>query len=284
MPDTTTTHLRVVARTDRANRVEDRLWETLHGNPGKSAAELAGIAGIGRSTATKLLAAWAKEGSVTRTSGIATGGRRVADRWTITPDTSDLQARDGNTTEEDGATPARLTVVTDHPTDNDPAGVVGELSTSNPEGAAAPDEKVTAEVATHDPAVSVSSRHAASVTVAPAPPAADASVESPSTGSGASTRTRTPSSVPKATGQKRGRLAKGALRGMVEDFLIAHQGEAFGPAMIGKALGRSGGAVANALEKLVADGYVIRVADSPKRYQVIPQEGSAAGDASPDGE
>ncbi|UMP06687.1 hypothetical protein [Amycolatopsis sp. EV170708-02-1] len=50
------------------------------------------------------------------------------------------------------------------------------------------------------------------------------------------------------------RLPKGDLRALVEEYLADHPGDAFGPARIGKDLGRSGGAVNNALEKLVADG------------------------------
>ncbi|WP_156755865.1 MarR family transcriptional regulator [Actinokineospora pegani] len=66
---------------------------------------------------------------------------------------------------------------------------------------------------------------------------------------------------------KRDRLAPGALRGLVEDFLRDNTGE-FSPNTIGKALNRSSGAVHNALEKLVASGYATRTSDKPKKYAI----------------
>jgi biotin operon repressor len=62
------------------------------------------------------------------------------------------------------------------------------------------------------------------------------------------------------------RLGKGALRGMVEDYLAEHTAEQFSPSAIGKALKRSSGAVNNALEKLVSDGYAVQTQDKPKRF------------------
>jgi len=64
------------------------------------------------------------------------------------------------------------------------------------------------------------------------------------------------------------RLGKGALRGMVEDYLAEHPGGQFSPSAIGKALNRSSGAVNNALEKLVADGHAIQIQDRPKRFRI----------------
>lgn len=64
------------------------------------------------------------------------------------------------------------------------------------------------------------------------------------------------------------RLAPGALRGMVEDYLHAHPGEEFSPVAIGKALDRSAGAVNNALEKLVDGGYATKTKQAPKRFAI----------------
>jgi hypothetical protein len=63
---------------------EDKLWEALRAHPNNTAPFLAGAANIGRSTAGKILPKWEKEGSVTRTPGIAQGGGRAADLWAIT--------------------------------------------------------------------------------------------------------------------------------------------------------------------------------------------------------
>ncbi|MEU3399384.1 helix-turn-helix domain-containing protein [Streptomyces filamentosus] len=69
----------------------------------------------------------------------------------------------------------------------------------------------------------------------------------------------------KATPAKR--LARGDLRQMVYDHLAAHPAEEIGPSGLGKLLGRSAGAVANALAKLTAHGQAELTSDSPRRYR-----------------
>ncbi|WP_063747141.1 MarR family transcriptional regulator [Saccharothrix sp. NRRL B-16314] len=87
----------VKPRTD----TEEKLWQALLDNPGSTASALSATAGIGKSTAPKLLARWEKEGLVARTAGIADGGSRPADRWSITtddrPSGEDRSADDGPT-------------------------------------------------------------------------------------------------------------------------------------------------------------------------------------------
>lgn len=61
------------------------------------------------------------------------------------------------------------------------------------------------------------------------------------------------------------RLPKGALRGQVEDYLAENPGD-HSPVEIGQVLGRSSGAVANALETLVELGDAVRTGERPKRY------------------
>jgi hypothetical protein len=61
------------------------------------------------------------------------------------------------------------------------------------------------------------------------------------------------------------RLRPGVLRGMVEDYLREHPGE-HGPTEIGHALGRSSGAIANALEALLEAGTAERTSEAPRRY------------------
>ena len=53
-------------------------------HPEASAAELAEAAGIGGSTASKCLASLERDGTAVRRPGGHEGGRRVADRWTLT--------------------------------------------------------------------------------------------------------------------------------------------------------------------------------------------------------
>jgi predicted transcriptional regulator len=59
------------------------LLGVLADRPDSSAGELAEAAGIGRSTATKLLGALAGQGRVLRRPGGYAGGRRSPDRWTL---------------------------------------------------------------------------------------------------------------------------------------------------------------------------------------------------------
>ncbi|GHH32197.1 MarR family transcriptional regulator [Lentzea cavernae] len=67
-----------------------------------------------------------------------------------------------------------------------------------------------------------------------------------------------------------GRLKPGALRGLTEDYLRMHPGEAFGPTHIGRVLGRSQGAVNNALEALTSSGTVVKTQEAPKRFAIAP--------------
>jgi hypothetical protein len=68
------------------------LLGALADRPGATAADLAEAAGIGRSTAGKLLASLQAEDRVVRQPGGHQGGRRTADRWTLpTPPASPTQ-------------------------------------------------------------------------------------------------------------------------------------------------------------------------------------------------
>ena len=193
---TTTTTTRTIA--------EDKLWGALRANPGATTTGLSISAGIGKSTAGKLLAAWAADGSVERITGTQ-GGRRAADRWTI-PTTDD--APSGGVDDQTGSDGAAPSATTPEPSAIPPTGSSTEDEGTAPEGA---DSAATTKVP---------------------------------------------------------RLGKGALRGMVEDYLRTHAGEEFSPNAIGKALDRSSGAVNNALEKLAIDGYAVRTQDEPKRFAI----------------
>lgn len=64
------------------------------------------------------------------------------------------------------------------------------------------------------------------------------------------------------------RLAPGALGALVREYLAARPGQSFGPSGIAKALGRSAGAVSNALSTMAAAGEVQLVAERPRRYRI----------------
>ena len=65
-----------------------------------------------------------------------------------------------------------------------------------------------------------------------------------------------------------GRLRRGALGALVRGYLAARPADAFGPAAVGKALGRSQGAVSNALSAMAERGEVVLVVDKPRRYRI----------------
>jgi predicted transcriptional regulator len=66
-----------------ATPATEALLAALADRPGATATELAQAAGIGRSTAAKLLATLADQGRALRQPGGHHDGRRAADRWTL---------------------------------------------------------------------------------------------------------------------------------------------------------------------------------------------------------
>ncbi len=74
---------------------------------------------------------------------------------------------------------------------------------------------------------------------------------------------------PESQSGNEGRLARGALRTMVRDHLAARSNEDLGATQIAKALGRSPGAVANALARLESHGEIAAVGNSPRRYRAV---------------
>lgn len=72
--------------------------------------------------------------------------------------------------------------------------------------------------------------------------------------------------LPKRT-QRADRLGSGELRGQVLDFLARNaEPHGLGPSLIAKQLGRSAGAVRNALDTLTEQRTVTKVNDKPRRY------------------
>ena len=71
---------------------------------------------------------------------------------------------------------------------------------------------------------------------------------------------------PKSGGK---RLERGALGALVRDYLAARPDEDLGPSQVGKALGRSQGAVSNALARLETAGEARLVSVTPRRYRIV---------------
>ncbi|WP_284747711.1 MarR family transcriptional regulator [Amycolatopsis sp. RTGN1] len=79
---------------------EPKVRRALAANPGATTAALASAAGVGRSTASKLLSRWAAEGLVTRTAG---KDQSVPVTWTLRDDDQNDKAAEVATTEEAAA-------------------------------------------------------------------------------------------------------------------------------------------------------------------------------------
>ena len=71
-----------------------------------------------------------------------------------------------------------------------------------------------------------------------------------------------------AAGGGKARLPGGRLREMVLDHLRSHPAEDLTPFVIGRELGRSSGAVANACERLTADGAILETSQKPRRFRL----------------
>lgn len=84
---------------------------------------------------------------------------------------------------------------------------------------------------------------------------------------GSATVTARPARTGGTAGGGRSAAPAGGLRGLVEDHLSGNPFEDFSPSQVAKALGRSSGAVANALERLTEHGTAIQTSAAPRRYQ-----------------
>jgi hypothetical protein len=82
----------------------------------------------------------------------------------------------------------------------------------------------------------------------------------------------------KATGKDSGqRLRPGGLRALVHAWLADRPGQEFTPTRIGKELGRSAGAVGNALTTMTDAGEVTQTSTKPRKYMVAAQPSKTSG-------
>jgi len=212
----------------------------LRQHPDATAAELAEFAGIGRSTASRTLANLETAGRVARQRGKSeAGGRAAPDRWTLVPDRAESEPEQPPVTEEEPAAEPADTADPARQDDHDHG------------GQAAPPA-----IATTDPADA--DADAATATVEATQPGGE---DTQPTGTDTSSNPR---------------LRPGALRALVHDWLAARPGQEFTPTRIGKELGRSAGAVGNALATMTDAGEVTQTSTKPRTYTVSSQPGGAA--------
>ncbi|MEU3767937.1 hypothetical protein AB0E55_23040 [Amycolatopsis keratiniphila] len=250
-----------------ARTTEDKVREALTGNPGATTAALATAAGVGRSTAAKILARWGHDGTAIRTAG---DGPRNPGTWAPAPSDRDIDTPGtGDTRPDTTASDTTDNIATANGPDSDSTNTTTVQETAT--GPAADDSsESTATDTTHDDEAGVATASFVENETSPLPNPAPGDPGDSVTGTGPSTA-ESPADTDAAARDK-DRLPKGGLRALVEEYLTEHQGESFGPAKIGKDLGRSGGAVNNALEKLVADGYARKTCEAPKRFAIDPDK------------
>ncbi|WP_432850640.1 hypothetical protein ACQPXB_08460 [Amycolatopsis sp. CA-161197] len=271
-----------------APTTEDKVRAALMDSPGSTPAAVAMAAGVGRSTASKFLARWESEGTAIRTAG---DSPRTPDTWALaTPDHDAMAAVVEDAQPETNATPS-AEVPSDHasaiadttteatdareaadavnPAAADPTSVQEPTVGSDTSGDLATDASASDSTATdsaEDAAVPPADADAENSGVTPVPGAAAGEPVGEAAETGPSTVDLP--AVAETASTDGDRLPKGGLRALVEEYLTDHPGGSFGPAKIGRDLGRSGGAVNNALEKLVADGYAIKTCEAPKRFTI----------------
>lgn len=272
-----------VADGAQASTAEDKVRAALVGNPGSTAVALSLAAGVGRSTAAKILARWDREGTAIRTAG---GGQRSPGTWTLAPSDTDSAGVGSAAPIADTAEPP----ATGGPAHTEPVATDCTDGDNAPDGARAPAEDTTASdrdaPAAEANDTPPTDNHASTGTTTDdgEDPGSDVpDTDGPDTGAPAGNAPAggavdmadeaegaSSSEVSDPAPPRRERLPKGALRGLVEDYLAEHPEESFGPAKIGMDLGHSGGAVNNALEKLVTDGYARKTCEAPKRFAHNP--------------
>ncbi|VVJ21534.1 Uncharacterised protein [Amycolatopsis camponoti] len=127
----------------KPDTAETKVRHALEADPGTTAAKLASAAGVGRSTATKILSRWAAEGLVTRTTG---KDQSVPVTWTICNEQNDDTAEVAATGED---VPATADQEKDAPA-GDPAEREADPSSLSDPGASTASDTVTSADPTAD--------------------------------------------------------------------------------------------------------------------------------------
>ncbi|MFE4832709.1 helix-turn-helix domain-containing protein [Streptomyces sp. NPDC056672] len=233
-----------------------------------TAAELALAAGTGRSTAGKALATLEQQGLAVRTPG---GASRTPDRWRAAP-TQETNSVDNasehapvNAQPEPSITDSSKSV-TDSP---DP--VPASVTETAPDSSAA-DAAVTPVTQAVQDTPLHNTEHLEGEETGEDDSPREASndnspdQDTPPAQASAGRQTVPTYAITLAGGKKR--LAPGALRQMVTDYLKAHPGEAFTATKISRVIEKSSGAIANALVTLVEQGIAEQAGVRPRTYRL----------------
>ncbi|WP_405135098.1 MarR family transcriptional regulator [Nocardia sp. NBC_01388] len=270
---TTTTPATATTRTPS----EDALWAALDAHPGSTTHELAQFSSVAKTSARKLLAAWAEDGLVTRDDT----GTDSAHRWTIAATDADTEA------ETDSAATETVTAESAAPVDSstEPAPATEAAAPSEADPApAATDANPPAATATPVPAAAADTVQEApnpGSATSPAPAAPAQAGAQPASEAASAPTEDTPAPTPgvcPTCGQKVKKsqgTQPGALRGMVEDWLREHPDQEATPGQISKEINRSSGAIVNALFALVGKGIAFETCERPHKFTLHPDQKAA---------
>lgn len=246
------------------------IWTVLNDQPGETAAALALAAGIGRSTAGKALAALENDGLAQRETGETANGRRAADRWhPVLPDqTANTEAPPLDDT-------AEAEELSDETVLGDEVHPDGTENNESPEPQTAPVEDVVADETAPPQECQPAEEHRHDIHEKNEPEAnapaddSDGQTEHESDGEVEARATERPTLTVVSGGKQR--LAPGALRQMVIDHLLAHPDKTFTATAISRAIGKSSGAIANALVTLAEHGQAEQITEKPRAYRHLPE-------------
>ena len=274
----------------------------LSADRGASVTELSGRAELGRSTSARVLTTLEGMGLAKRERPDRSADHSSPDLWFSAATNQTEPADSGDASEPDPQSSDVPPQPVDGPRstpDSDPASAASSANTHDGEGAdepalpshdeaepdAVPDGEIPATqpepgdhpnpapVADPQPAVDGAATEAAtgqetqaqSATVnGPEPDAHSA----PASGTGAAETETADDDAPSKTGAMV-RLGKGELRAMVVEHLRAHPDEEFTASQVGKALGKSSGAVSNNFDALVKTGEAEMTCEKPRRFRFL---------------
>ncbi|XVQ15113.1 hypothetical protein ACQP1W_22055 [Spirillospora sp. CA-255316] len=296
------------------------VWDALSAaQDGATVTALAEASGVSRATVTKALISFADAGCAVRTPGKGTGRNRTPDLWTAVTATGPVPEASG--TDTSGTVPAggpKDDADTRRDATEANAGVISSdaLATAMrvlsdeaerrvaaaeslrkaQEEEAARRAHVDAEMHKAQQRESVRVVLADLLSMVTTTLAAVTSEEDDRVAQGLEEIARLAATVRRATGTAAGsrgqrapratgdRGAPSPLRPLVAEHLHAHPESEFTPGEIARVLGRSSGAVANALDTLVGQGVAILTCERPRRFRAVNTgtdgaDGFASGDA-----
>ena len=274
-----------------AGGVAAAVWAALIAAPGASIGTLAATVGVSRTSVVNALTAFEADGKAARTRGTRDGKQRTPDTWhAITgsdisepapePEEPSVPASEATALALDPGTASA-----DGPID-DPAhdAAIPEPAVSQPDPAELPAPEADTDPATSDtdPATAAKAPFEQAASIVTAMTSDTESLHAALAGGDVNTaitcldtiraslshaRRVLKTSTKSSTARTGPILGSGQLRQLVHDHMAAHPGVPFSPYEVARVLGgRSSGAVANAMDRLVGDGHVVMVSESPRRY------------------